>query len=122
VSYLALQLLRGRDDIGLEFSQPVLDDSRLIELLQVQYCCGWAHADARSGDQILLLEGGSVPAILPKLSDKDGLVYDRYSMIGDVYLAGAMQGHRGKKVLYRKEKEKGKTRIKEVEVEYIYLR
>lgn len=32
MSYLALQLLWSRDDIGLDFSQPVLDDSRLIEL------------------------------------------------------------------------------------------
>lgn len=80
--------------------------------------CRWAHPDASPGDRIALLEGYWVPVILRLVTDDEGIPehpqYHRYHVIGDAYLAGAMQAQRW-------ETKTGENETKQVEVKYINI-
>jgi len=86
--------------------------------------CGWAHPDASPGDRIALLEGCSVPVILRLVTgEKEIPKYPQYQVVGDAYLAGAMQAQRWESILTRQTNnpKTGEKETKAVEVEYINL-
>ncbi|KAK5173557.1 uncharacterized protein LTR77_002238 [Saxophila tyrrhenica] len=65
---------------------------RLTELaMQDRSVLGLAHPSSREGDAVWLLAGCSVPVVLRKLSNLDNGP-DRYKVIGDAIIPGAMFG------------------------------
>lgn len=70
----------------------ILEDSlRLMETTTGSI--GWAHPAASCGDEVMLLQGCTIPIILRRSAERyDGV--QTFYVVGDSYVSGAMNGER----------------------------
>lgn len=57
---------------------------------------GFAPAEARKSDEIVVLRGGEVPFVVRRLKESSLWMRQEYELVGDCYVHGVMEGERAK--------------------------